>query len=68
MQKILKNNGVLIVMTPSWYHHKFGPFLDFPHVTPFTYHSLKDIGLLNEWKVINVDYFYNCQLRGNGNL
>ena len=40
-KKMLKDDGTLVVMTPSWVHHSFGPFyLDFTHVTPFTLHSL----------------------------
>ena len=46
-------------MTPSWYHHNFGPFyLDFTHTTPFTLHSLKDIGNLANFSDVKVEYFY----------
>ena len=56
---LIKDNGVFVVMTPSWYHHKFGPFyLDFTHVTPFTLQSLRDIGLLAGFKEVKVNYFY----------
>lgn len=62
-KKILKKNGILIVMTPSWVHHKFGPFyLDFTHVTPFTLQSLRDIAVLNNLQVIKVDYFYQLPI------
>lgn len=58
-KKMLKEDGIIIVMTPSWMHHKFGPFyLDFTHFTPFTLQSLRDIALLNDLKVKKVDYFY----------
>ena len=47
-KKMLKKDGTLIVLTPSWVHHSFGPFyLDFTHITPFTLHSLRDIGKLS---------------------
>ena len=37
-KSLLKDDGCLIILTPSWYHHSFGPFyLDYTHVTPFTY-------------------------------
>ncbi len=56
---LIKDNGVFVVMTPSWYHHKFGPFyLDYTHVTPFTLQSLRDIGLLAGFKEVKVNYFY----------
>jgi len=56
---LIKDNGVFILMTPSWFHHKFGPFyLDYTHVTPFTLHSLRDIGLLAGFRKIDVRYFY----------
>lgn len=58
-KKLLKDDGVLIVMTPSWYHSSFGPFyLDYTHYTPFTLQSLRDIGLLAGFKIVNVNYFY----------
>lgn len=56
---IKKDEGVFVLMTPSWYHHKFGPFyLDYTHVTPFTLQSLRDIGLLAGFKDVKVSYFY----------
>ena len=62
-KKMLKENGTLIVLTPSWVHHKFGPFyLDFTHVTPFTLHSLRDIGMLSGFKSSEVEYIYQLPL------
>ena len=62
-KKMLKDDGVLIVLTPSWVHHNFGPFyLDFTHVTPFTLHSLRDIGKLSGFKYSSVEYFYQLPL------
>ncbi len=56
---LLKKDGVFVLMTPSWYHHEFGPFyLDFTHVTPFTLQSLRDLGLLAGFKDVKVNYFY----------
>lgn len=60
-KKLLKPNGKLIIMTPSWLHDNWGPFyLDFTHVTPFTLPSLKDLLQLNDFKILNIQYF--CQL------
>lgn len=62
-KKMLKEDGTLIVMTPSWVHHNFGPFyLDFTHVTPFTLHSLRDIGKLSGFKQSEVEYFYQLPM------
>ncbi len=58
-KKLLKDDGCLIILTPSWYHHSFGPFyLDYTHVTPFTLHSLRDIGKLVGFSNVKVEYFY----------
>lgn len=41
--RVLRPGGRMVVMTPSWRHHAFGPFyLDHTHVTPFTAPSLRD--------------------------
>ena len=62
-KKMLKEDGTLIVLTPSWLHHNFGPFyLDFTHVTPFTLHSLRDIGKLCGFNHSKVEYFYQLPL------
>lgn len=56
---LIKDDGVFVLMTPSWFHNKFGSFyLDYTHVTPFTLHSLKDIGLLAGFRKVDVSYFY----------
>lgn len=58
-KSLLKDDGCLIILTPSWYHHSFGPFyLDYTHVTPFTLHSLRDIGKLAGFSSVKVEYFY----------
>tara|TARA_Y100000768_G_C23979973_1_gene685163 strand:- start:1698 stop:2438 length:741 start_codon:yes stop_codon:yes gene_type:complete len=63
---LLKSDGCLIIMTPSWYHHSFGPFyLDYTHVTPFTLHSLRDIGELAGFKKIEAEYFYQLPFTWN---
>jgi 2-polyprenyl-3-methyl-5-hydroxy-6-metoxy-1,4-benzoquinol methylase len=62
-KKMLKEDGMLIVLTPSWVHHSFGPFyLDFTHITPFTLHSLRDIGKLSGFNFAQVEYFYQLPI------
>lgn len=62
-KKLIKKDGVVIMMTPSWYHHQFGPFyLDHTHVTPFTLQSLRDIGHLAGFNNVKVNYFYQLPI------
>ena len=57
--RVLKKNGYLIILTPSWVHHKFGPFyLDFTHRTPFTMPSLKDILQIGGFNTLTTKHFY----------
>ena len=57
--RVLKKNGYLIVLTPSWIHHNFGPFyLDFTHRTPFTLPSLKDILEIGGFNTKVMKHFY----------
>ena len=56
----------MILLTPSWVHHAWAPFyLDYTHVTPFTFHSLRDIGYLAGFKKVEVSYFYQLPFLWN---
>lgn len=62
-KKLLAEDGCLIIMTPSWLHHHWGPFyLDYTHRTPFTLQSLKDLGNLAGFEVVKVNYFYQLPI------
>ena len=62
-KKMLKPDGVIVLLTPSWMHHAFGPFyLDHTHVSPFTLQSLRDIGHLAGFKNIKINYFYQIPM------
>lgn len=55
---LLKPGGKLIVLTPSWLHHGWGPFyLDHTHVTPFTGPSLIDTLKIAGFEDIEVKHF-----------
>lgn len=57
--ELLKPGGVAIIMTPSWFHTRWGPFyLDYTHVTPFTVPSLNDAMRFAGFKKVNVHHFY----------
>lgn len=54
----LRPGGKAIIMTPSWLHHRWGPFyLDFTHVTPFTAPSLHDAMSLAGFEAVTVRHF-----------
>jgi len=56
--RVLKPGGRLILMTPSWRHHAFGPFyLDYTHVTPYTAPSLRDVLAMSGFSDIFVQHF-----------
>ena len=62
-KELVKEDGVVVIMTPSWFHHKFGPFyLDHTHVTPFTLQSLRDAAYLAGFREVKVKYFYQLPL------
>lgn len=57
--RMLKNNGTIITMVPSWKHsYKEAFYIDHTHITPFTKHSLKTLHELTGFKHIQVGYFY----------
>ena len=56
--RILKPGGTLILLTPSWMHHRFGPFyIDFTHVTPFTAPSLRALFEYSGFSAAKIDHF-----------
>lgn len=60
--RILKKNGVLICMTPSWKHSFDEAFyIDHTHVTPFTKYSLKVACELSGF-VAKCEYFYQLPI------
>tara|TARA_B100000989_G_scaffold298957_1_gene291377 strand:- start:3224 stop:3958 length:735 start_codon:yes stop_codon:yes gene_type:complete len=62
-KKLLSEDGILVIMTPSWKHHSWGPFyLDHTHRTPFTLQSLRDLANLSGFKSVEVDYFYQLPI------
>ena len=68
-KNLLNKDGTVIILTPSWYHHNFGPFyLDTTHITPFTFHSLRDTAFDAEFKNVEVNYFYQLPFVWNNNF
>jgi len=59
----LKEDGVAVIMTPSWVHnYKAAFYIDHTHVTPFTKPSLRDIMEMAGFKEVEVYYFYQLPL------
>lgn len=57
-RRVLRKNGKIVVMCPSWVHMGWGPFYqDHTHVTPFTKPSLRDILKLTGYKNVKVKHF-----------
>lgn len=57
--RLLEQGGKVVILTPSWMHHGWGPFyIDFTHVTPFTAPSLRDAMLMAGYKNVEVKYFH----------
>ena len=62
-KKILKVNGKMVLLTPSWYHTSWGPFYqDFTHIRPFTLSSLRDLIILAGFKSVKIKYFYQLPI------
>jgi len=56
--RILKKNGIVITMCPSWVHMGWGPFYqDHTHVTPFTLPSLRDIHIKCGFEILEIKHF-----------
>jgi SAM-dependent methyltransferase len=56
---VLKPEGTVVIMTPSWVHTAWGPFyLDYTHVTPFTQPSLRDAMVMAGFEDVEVIHFH----------
>lgn len=63
--RVLKPNGKIIILTPSWeYNYKW--FYDDPtHIKPFCRKGLQDALRINKFKNIKVEYFYHLPYTWN---
>jgi len=56
--RVLRKDGLIITMCPSWSHMGWGPFFqDHTHVKPFIIPSLRDIHLKNGFEVLDICHF-----------
>jgi len=56
--RVLKKNGTVIIMTPSWEHVYRDFYNDYTHVKPFYRKGLQDCLKIHEFKDVDVTYFY----------
>jgi SAM-dependent methyltransferase len=62
-KRVLKKDGLIVTMCPSWVHMGWGPFYqDHTHVTPFTLPSLRDIHKLCGFEIIEIKHFRQLPL------
>ena len=61
--RLLRKDGLVITMCPSWVHTGWGPFYqDHTHVTPFVLPSLRDIHLKTGFEIVNICHFRQLPL------
>jgi len=58
MKRVLKPNGLLIVMTPDWKSGMKTYYDGYDHKSPFTQRGLKDLIRYTEFKEVECDLFY----------
>lgn len=56
-RRVLKPNGLIITMTPSWKHNLVGFYDDFTHKQPFNKFSLENLHKIYDFKDVKVEYF-----------
>lgn len=61
--RLLRKNGLILTMCPSWVHMGWGPFYqDHTHHTPFTLPSLRDIHIKSGFEIIDIKHFRQLPL------
>jgi len=63
--RVLKPNGVFVCMTPDWKSQMSHFWDDYTHVHPFTRKSLKNSMLINGFKDVRCEYFYQLPFLWN---
>lgn len=55
---VLNNSGLFICMTPDWNSQRSHFYDDYTHVSPFTRKGLRDALIINGFKDVGCEYFY----------
>jgi len=58
IKRVLKNTGILIILTPDYQKQKDFFFDDYTHIKPFTKNSLKMALQLNNYKFVSTEWFW----------
>lgn len=61
-ERVLKPGGQLIILTPDWITQKDVFYEDCTHVHPYTTTSLKDLLLMNDFKNVESELFYQLPI------
>ena len=67
INKLLKEGGILITMTPEWKYNFLDFYEDFTHRTPFSKESLRDIHLIYGYSNIQITSFKQLPILWNSN-
>jgi len=61
--RLLRKDGLIITMCPSWFHMGWGPFYqDHTHVTPFILPSLRALHVKNGFEIVDICHFRQLPL------
>ena len=66
--RVLKSEGIIITLTPSWTHNMKNFYDDFTHVQPYNLVSLKDSHLIMNFKQVKSEYFIQLPVLWKNNL
>ena len=59
IRRVLKPNGVVVILTPAWEYNYKDFFNDYTHIRPFHRKGLQDALRINGFRENNVRYFYH---------
>ena len=60
--RVLAPKGTLVMLTPSWEYNYRHFFDDYTHIKPFNRKGLQDSLEINNFKKVDVEYFYHLSL------
>lgn len=61
-KRVLKPNGLLIILTPDWISQKDVFYEDYTHVHPYTTTSVKDMLKIHGFKYVETELFYQLPI------
>jgi len=58
IHRVLRPNGVAIILTPAWEYNFTDFYNDYTHIHPFEKKGLNDALVINQFKIKYIEYFY----------